>query len=375
MITTQFGATIQGLRTENAKDFLNTNLRSFLASVGIRHETTCPYTPQQNGLVERKIGDIVDKARTLLIHAHSPMNLWGFAVMAAVHLINKLPSPTLGHLSPINLLENLFPHVRLTTDLPYKTFGCVAYVRNLTHKHNKWSHKALKCVFLGYSITQKGYKVYHPITRKYMVSKDVVFDERTYYYNSDKNPNPRDLPYLQLLDTSVPNSCLREASNDQNNSDLSHSNHPLPLPELSISDQTSLAPDDSSSPTRTEPVPLENQEDLPPEPVVVGIVPNEHISDHLPTYPKFYERRKKTSSTEEMTDLPQVQSQGETGLLQEGGVPPLADEPDVGWSIALRKGTRSCTKPKSFLLQNTDISIPRTPYEALQSFSLEGGYA
>ena len=170
------------------------------------------------------------------------------------------------------------------------------------------------------------------------------------------------------MDTSVPNSFLQEASDDQNNSDLSHSNHPLPLPELSLSDETSLAPDDSYAPTRTEPKSLENQEDLPPKPVAVGIVPNEHISDHLPTYPKFYECRKKTSSTEEMTDLPQVHSQGEKGLLQEGGVAPLADESDVGWPIALCKGTRSCTKPKTFLLQNTDISIPRTPYEALQSF-------
>ena len=287
--------------------------------------------------------------------------------MTTVHLIYRLPSQTLGHLSPINLLENLYPHVRLTIDLPYKTFGCVAYVRNPTHKHNKWSHKALKCVFLGCSITQKGYKVYHPITRKYMVSKDVVFDERTYYYNSDKHPNPRDLPYLQLLDTSVSNSCLQEASNDKNYSDLSHSNHPLPLLELSISDEISLAQDDSSIPTRTKPVPLENPEDLPPDLVAVGSVPNEPISDHLPMFPKFYERRKKTSSTEEMTE-PQVQSQGETGLLQEGGAPPLIDESNARWPIALRKGTRSCTKPKMFLLQNTDISIPRTPYEALQSF-------
>ena len=318
---------------------------------------------------ERKIGDIVDKARTLLIHAHTPMNLWGFAVMTAVHLINRLPSQTLGHLSPINLLETQYPHARLTTDLPYKTFGCVAYVRNPTHKHNKWSHKALKCVFLGYSITQKGYKVYHPITKMYMVPITIVFDEKTYYYNSNKNLNPRDLPYLQLLDTSVPNFCPPEASNDQNYSDFSPSTHPLPHPDLSISDDISLAPDYSSVPTRTVPVTLENPEDLPTDPLAVGSVPNEPISDPLPTFPKFFERRKKTSSPEVQTES-QVHSQGETGLLQEGGVPSLTDESDVGWPIALCKGTRSCTKPKTFLLQNTDISIPRTPYEALQ-----GGYA
>ena len=283
--------------------------------------------------------------------------------MTAVHLINRLSSQTLGYLSPIKLLDKFFPDVRLTTDLPYKTFVCVAYVRNPTHKHNKWSHKALKCVFLSYSTNQKGYKVYHPITRKYMVSKGVLFDERTYYYNSDKHLTSRDLPYLQLLDTSIPNSYFQDASNDQNYSDLSHSTPPLSLPGLSISDNIS-SPVDSSVLTRTEP---EQQTDLPSDPLVVGIVPAEPISDPLPTFPKFYERRKRTSSTAEMTE-PQVQSQGDTGLLQEGGVTPLIDGLDVRWPIALRKGTRSCTKPKTFLLKNTDISIPRTPSEALTSF-------
>ena len=67
--------------------------------------------------------------------------------MTIVHLINRLPSKTLGLLSPINILDNLYPNVRLKTDLPNKIFGCIAYVHNPTHKHNNWSHKALKCFF------------------------------------------------------------------------------------------------------------------------------------------------------------------------------------------------------------------------------------
>ena len=119
------------------------------------------------------------------------------------------------------------------------------------------------------------------------------------------------------------------------------------LPELSVSDEASLAPDEYFAQARTDSETLDNQEGMPPAHVTVEIVPSERHSDHLPTYPKFYERRKKSSSTKEKTDLPEVQSQGEEGLLQDGGVPPLAEEVDVGWPIALRKGTQSCTKPKS----------------------------
>ena len=171
-----------------------------------------------------------------------------------------------------------------------------------------------------------------------MVSKDVVFDEKTYYYNSNNNLNPRDLPYLQLLDTSVPNFCPPEASNDQNYSDLSPSTHPLAHPDLSISDDISLGPDYSSVPTNTAPITLENVEDLSTDLLAIGSVPNEPSSDPLPMFPKFYERRKKTSSTEVLPES-QVHSQGETGLLQEGGVPSLTDESDIGWPIALHKGT------------------------------------
>ena len=183
LIERQFGDAVKGLRTDNATDFLNRELSDFLKYKGIIHQTSCPYT-QQNGLAERKIGDIVDKARTLLIQSSAPLNLWGFAVMTSSHLINRLPSRILNLQSPIEILETVYPSVRLKTGLAVKPFGCIAYVYNPLHRLNKWSSKSLKCVFLGYSPTQKGYKLYHPVTRKYIVSKDVVFDEKVFYYVS-----------------------------------------------------------------------------------------------------------------------------------------------------------------------------------------------
>ena len=180
LIKRQFEEDVRGIRTDNARDFLNTELKEFLESEEIKHETSCPYTPQQNGLAERKIGDIVDKSRTFLIQGNIPTNLWGFAVMTAIHLINRLPSKVLDFRSPIDLLEEYFPNIKLKTGLPVKVFGCVCYVHNPKYKQNKWNAKALKCVFLGYSTTQKGYKAYHPLTRKYIVSKDVLFEEKCF---------------------------------------------------------------------------------------------------------------------------------------------------------------------------------------------------
>ena len=113
-----------------------------------------------------------------------------------------------------------------------------------------------------------------------MVSKNVIFDEKTCYYTSDKNTNLRDLPYLQLLDTSISGSS--QSADDQKD--------PLHLPELSVSDEDSPSPDEYSAQARIDSKALEHLEIMILEPVAVEVVPREQDSAHLPNYPKFYER-------------------------------------------------------------------------------------
>ena len=130
-------------------------------------------------------------------------------------------------------------------------------MHNPVHKKNKWSTKALKCVFLGYSNTQKGYKVYHPITRKYMVSKDVIFDEYNFFYNSVGGDSLRDVP---LVVSSEDNLVPKQGS------------------KLVISEPISDTPDLQISETRIEP----GEESNRTEPL-----------DILTPYPKYYTRRRK----------------------------------------------------------------------------------
>ena len=75
MIKRQFYVDIKGFQTDNAKDLCSFELKELFESEGIGHETSCPYTPQHNGLAERKIGNIMDKARTLMIQASLPKSL------------------------------------------------------------------------------------------------------------------------------------------------------------------------------------------------------------------------------------------------------------------------------------------------------------
>ena len=47
-----------------------------------------------------------------------------------------------------------------------KVFGCIAYVHVLDELRTKLDPKEEKCVFIGYSLEQKGYKCYNPLTRQ-----------------------------------------------------------------------------------------------------------------------------------------------------------------------------------------------------------------
>ena len=65
-------------------------------------------------------------------------------------------------------------------------FGCIACVHVPDELRTKLDPKAEKCIFIGYSLEQKGYRCYNPVTRKLCVSRDVVFDEMSSWYGAEK---------------------------------------------------------------------------------------------------------------------------------------------------------------------------------------------
>ncbi|KAB2630265.1 hypothetical protein D8674_007784 [Pyrus ussuriensis x Pyrus communis] len=92
MLRTQYFSVIKVLRSDNGGEYINRELSEFLGDQGILHETTCPYTPQQNGVAERKNHHILETARALLLGASVPKVFWPEAVTYAVYVINRMPS-------------------------------------------------------------------------------------------------------------------------------------------------------------------------------------------------------------------------------------------------------------------------------------------
>ncbi|BBH06529.1 ABC-2 type transporter family protein [Prunus dulcis] len=82
---------------------------TYFQTHGIIHETTCPQTPQQNGVAERKNRHLLETARALLIDGHVPRHHWDDAVVTAVHLINRMPSGVLNFKTPLQVLAQHGP--------------------------------------------------------------------------------------------------------------------------------------------------------------------------------------------------------------------------------------------------------------------------
>ena len=181
MIHNQFRNKFRLIRTDNAKEYFCEAVNKYMEDKGIIHQSSCVNTPLQNGLAKKKIGHIMSSARALLFQGNCPKFCWSEVVATAIHLINRTPLKTLNLKAPIDLLSSEYPHLCLKTNLSAKIFGCVVYVH--LHHIGKLDHRAIKCIFLGYSTRQKGYKCYHPSSRKVFITADAKFDDIKMFYD------------------------------------------------------------------------------------------------------------------------------------------------------------------------------------------------
>ena len=78
MAKTQFEKVVKIIKSDNALELGRSNeALSFFAETGIKYETSCVYTPQQNGVVERKHKHLLEVSRALMFQSSLPLRFWG----------------------------------------------------------------------------------------------------------------------------------------------------------------------------------------------------------------------------------------------------------------------------------------------------------
>ena len=180
MLEQKTGEPVQRFRSDGGCEFVNEKLASFFKSKHIEHETSAPYTPQQNGVAERMNRTLLDRVRAMLLDSGLPGMFWGEAFLAANYVRNR--SPVTG--SPLVPWEAAFgdkPDVR-----HLRVFGSKAFVlKNLPSK-SKVDPKRFVGTLVGYE-PGGNYRILAPNRAGKMtvqVHRDVVFNELSRQYQA-----------------------------------------------------------------------------------------------------------------------------------------------------------------------------------------------
>ena len=157
--------TLKILRTDCGGEYSKHEFQNFCSSTGVLHQFTCPHTSQQNGVAERKHLHIVDKGLTLMSQASLPLHLWPYAFSTSVFLINRLPSPHRGFISP---WERLFGSIPSYSS--FRSFGCACCPLLRPYSKHKLLPRSVQYVFLGYPSNAKGFLSFDPVLSLVMFS-------------------------------------------------------------------------------------------------------------------------------------------------------------------------------------------------------------
>jgi hypothetical protein len=142
------------------------------SSQGIKRQLTAAYTPQQNGVSERKNRTLLNMVRSMINAKNVPKKFWPEVVLWATYVMNRSPTHAVKNLTPEEAWSGMKPSVK-----HFRVFGCIAHVHIPDVHRKKLDNKCTRCVLLGVSEESKAYKLYNPVDEKIIISRDVVFEE------------------------------------------------------------------------------------------------------------------------------------------------------------------------------------------------------
>lgn len=165
-----FNLKIEYLYSDNGGEYLSNEFKEFCIEKGITYHLTVPYTPDQNGVAERMMRTITEKARSMVIGAKLDKVFWGEAVLTATYLINLTPTKAISlNKTPYEMWHNRKPKLHYL-----RVFGSTVYIHNKTGK-NKFDEKSFKGILVGYDLN--GYKIWDVNAEKFIIARDVIIDE------------------------------------------------------------------------------------------------------------------------------------------------------------------------------------------------------
>ncbi|GJW46060.1 retrovirus-related pol polyprotein from transposon TNT 1-94 [Tanacetum coccineum] len=203
MVENQNDVKVKQIRTDNGTEFRNHELESFCDEKGISQNFSSPYTPEQNGVAERKNRTLIEAARTMLNGSVLSKHFWTDAVRIACYTQNRSIIVKRHDKTPYEIFRERIPDISY-----FHVFGCPVFIHNHKDHLGKFDAKADDGYFLGYSFVSKAFRVFN--TRRQQV-------EETYHVTFDEMiaPNEPEIPHTE--DTKGPPDLINtEGTHEQN---------------------------------------------------------------------------------------------------------------------------------------------------------------
>jgi hypothetical protein len=205
---------------------VNNNFTSYCTTQGIQLQHIVPYTPQQNGVVERKNRTLREMANCMIQYKGLSLKYWVEAINCENYIVNRTPTKALKNITPEESWTKIKPDVS-----HFCVFGSIAWAHIPDEKRKALQPKSEKCIFVGYYKYVKGYRLLQSHCNEIIIRRDVKFDENLLACE----PHSAVVPSLEF----VPSYDLVSSSDD----DSEDENSPLPAhPPLDESFEPKPAP-------------------------------------------------------------------------------------------------------------------------------------
>jgi len=169
-VENQLGKTIKILRSDRGGEYLSHEFKDYLKACGIVQQLTPPYTPQHNGVSERRNRTLLDMVRSMMNLTTLPFSFWDYALETAVRILNMVPTKKVDK-TPHELWHGSVPNMSYL-----RVWGCEALVKRDTP--DKLQPRTTKCIFVGYPKETMGYYFYNPTDHTVKVARYAEFFEK-----------------------------------------------------------------------------------------------------------------------------------------------------------------------------------------------------
>ncbi|GJZ12069.1 retrotransposon protein, putative, ty1-copia subclass [Tanacetum coccineum] len=192
-VENQLGKTIKALRSDRGGEYISQEFKDYLKACGIVQQLTPPYTPQHNGVSERRNRTLLDMVRSMMNLTTLPLSFWDYALESATRILNMVPTKKVDK-TPYELWYGKVPNLSYL-----KVWGCEALVKRDTP--DKLQQRSVKCIFIGYPKETMGYYFYFPPENKIVVARYAEFFEKN-LITQEVSGRAMDLEEIQDEDTS-----------------------------------------------------------------------------------------------------------------------------------------------------------------------------